>query len=285
MTCVILVFNHFAVKIYEKSILYERVHVVVTMLFVCVVSFILIKGMNQSPNSDALAIYNIAKSFLNDNYDAYAPIDSYLALFPFQTSFVFVMEMIMRITGKSGYFLFQCINVIYFAMIVAFVLWSVVELIRRWSWERAILMFALILAMSTVPGIGDYVYQKETGRNCGKGIPTLAVFAMGMQESNGVCGGWNGFHSDTFEKSGYDYEETLAISIEAVKERLDYFRDNKKYCLQFYKNKLIFQWAEPEYTSFYPLQISEGRDRAEWHCRISYCLFPWQVRGLDVYTR
>ncbi|MBQ7920137.1 MAG: hypothetical protein IJ324_09395 [Lachnospiraceae bacterium] len=369
VVCAVIYFiNIILVKLYKKHTAYEYAHLFVTIILVCGTAFVVLRGMNQSPQSDALAVYNIAKNFSKNDYGAYTSTGSYLALFPFQTSFVFVMEMIMRVTGKVGYILFQYMNICYFFLIVLsgygiikcqkgsrytifpyfvlittcipiyfyipniygdiphvalmlFALWMFclaqecskttgkvmafvvgccscalavmykgnswilvvalvlcvgVNIMNVFQWQQVLGAALLLMTIVVGSALPDYIYENKTGRDCGTGIPTSAVLAMGMQESNGVCGGWNGFHSTTFEETGYNYDETLRISQESIVESIERFKNEPSYFWEFYRNKMIVQWAEQEFSSFYTLMMVRERTRAAWTESVLF----GEVRGI-----
>ena len=77
----------------------------------------------------------------------------------------------------------------------------------------------------------------------------MSYFAMGMQESSRADGWYNGFNFYTYQDTGMDTEATNELSKQAIRERLDYFRENPGYAASFYRNKFLSQWADGTYAS------------------------------------
>jgi hypothetical protein len=72
---------------------------------------------------------------------------------------------------------------------------------------------------------------------------------MGMQESSRANGWYNGFNFDTYQNSGMDEEAANAESLDAIRERLAYFKEHPGYAAGFYLGKELSQWADPTYAS------------------------------------
>lgn len=114
--------------------------------------------------------------------------------------------------------------------------------------------FLLLLAVSctacsltVLPGIRK-MYEYRSGSYLSSGVPAMSYFAMGMQESSRADGWYNGFNFYTYQDTGMDTEATVAISREAIRERLAYFGENPGYALRFYLNKYLSQWADGTYA-------------------------------------
>lgn len=90
-----------------------------------------------------------------------------------------------------------------------------------------------------------------------KGTPAVCWIAMAMIDDDNFPEGWyNGYNLNTFKESGYDYEVAQDMAISTIKERLQYFSENPRAMVRFYRNKLIFSWIDPEFDSQIKLEWS-----------------------------
>lgn len=117
--------------------------------------------------------------------------------------------------------------------------------------RRPLLVFTALICMvcslSILPCVQKY-YEYRSGSSIGSGVPAMSYFAMGMQESSRANGWYNGFNFNTYQASGMDTEATVAISQEAIRERLAYFKEHPGYAFQFYLQKFLSQWADGTYA-------------------------------------
>ncbi len=134
-------------------------------------------------------------------------------------------------------------------IIIAVVLVSVFT----WFKERKhlLLIFAVLCAIcgvSILPLI-QKGYELRAGNTLQSGVTATSYFAMGMQESSRANGWYNGFNFNTYQGTGMDTELTNEISRAAIKERLDFFKENPGYAAEFYLGKFLSQWADGTYAS------------------------------------
>lgn len=92
-------------------------------------------------------------------------------------------------------------------------------------------------------------YEHRAGNTLSSGVTTLSYLAMGMQEGHGACGFYNGFNFNTYAQSGLDADVANEVSRQAIAERVQYFKENPQYALNFYKEKHLAQWAHASYDS------------------------------------
>lgn len=112
---------------------------------------------------------------------------------------------------------------------------------KRWK-DFVLILLTLVLSVSST-GITQKYYEYYAQNVCGKGVPAVAYLAMGMQDAGGIPGGWNGFHSNLYMETGYDYEETVRISREAIGNSLAGFLEKPESMADFYYRKLLGQWG------------------------------------------
>lgn len=81
------------------------------------------------------------------------------------------------------------------------------------------------------------------------GVPSAAYFAMGMQETEGKYGWYNGTNVGLYSRSGYDREETIRNAAESMKSSIEEFRNSGRYFVKFYAGKFLSQWGDPTCVS------------------------------------
>ena len=91
---------------------------ITTLVYVGVFTFSYVSQTLLFPSADAKACYDIAIRFLNSEFGAVVPRDSYLSLWPYQTGLIFILEKMMRIFHTSDLLLFQEMNCLYLLLII-----------------------------------------------------------------------------------------------------------------------------------------------------------------------
>ena len=105
----------------------------------------------------------------------------------------------------------------------------------------------LICALTILPGV-QKLYEYRSGNTISSGVPATSYFAMGMQESSRANGWYNGFNFNTYQDTGMNRAATTAISREAIRERLSYFKEHPGYTVRFYAGKFLSQWMDGTYA-------------------------------------
>lgn len=116
---------------------------------------------------------------------------------------------------------------------------------RRWGYVL-IGVSVVILSLTIHPMIVSY-YQKQSGIEIGNGTTSMAYIAMGMQEGTLAEGWFNKFNEKCYEEAGFEKNRCNEIADSAIKERLSTFRNDPRYAVSFYKNKILKQWNDPTY--------------------------------------
>lgn len=154
--------------------------------------------------------------------------------------------------------------------VIALVAICVVRLLMKNNWRlMAWVAVTAILSLLSTTFTQKY-YEFYAQNECGPGIPSIAYVAMGMQEGVAAPGFWNGFHSNTYMSTGYDFEETTRISKEAIAQSLETFREQPDYMAQFYFLKTTCQWADASYGCFNHVEKLYLEDRSEWALSIMH---------------
>ena len=129
--------------------------------------------------------------------------------------------------------------------IIAVLLITLVLQLRKFQpvFIVVVVITAFVSIFST--DITQKYYEHYAGNVCGKGMPASGWLAMGLQYNGeeAIPGGWNGFHTETFISSGYDYDASNTIFKKAIQKSLKEFCDNPEFAGKFFFNKTLKQWA------------------------------------------
>ena len=82
-----------------------------------------------------------------------------------------------------------------------------------------------------------------------EGVPSAAYFAMGMEETEGKYGWYNGRNVGLFRDAGYDREQTVLDARETMKASIGEFQNSKRYLIRFFAGKFLSQWGDPTCVS------------------------------------
>lgn len=134
-----------------------------------------------------------------------------------------------------------------------FIIAIVIVVLCQWlrSKRHGLLLYAIlcmVLSLSILPLVQSSL-ERRADNYLQSGVPAMSYFAMGMQEASRGCGWYNAFNFDTYQATGMDTEATVALSKEAITERLDYFAEHPAYAVHFYLQKYLTQWADGTYAS------------------------------------
>ena len=122
----------------------------------------------------------------------------------------------------------------------------------------------MVCAISVLPVVRK-AYEYRAGNTLNSGVTAMSYFAMGMQEGGSACGFYNGFNFDTYEQSGLNADIADEVSREAIAERLQYFKENPGYALNFYTKKHLAQWSCGTYDSLKATINNYGGRSAFFH--------------------
>ena len=165
-----------------------------------------------------------------------------------------------------------------------FIIAAVIVLFFEWIRQKRKELFlscvlTLVLSLSILPCVIK-LYELRAGNTLKSGVPAMAYFAMGMQESTRAAGWYNGYNFNTYDETGMDKEKTVALSKKAISDRCSYFRNHPDYAVSFYVEKFLSQWADGTYASRQATLATYGGRTAFFQevydgkyskCFISYC--------------
>lgn len=125
-----------------------------------------------------------------------------------------------------------------------------------------------VLVVSVIAGsiVPKAIYEKRANNTMGPGVPAISYLAMGFQWSEGRdAGAWNGYHSDLYMATDYDFEKTKQISTDNFKESVSYMLQHPTYALSFFYNKLLSQWGREDFSCLHVTLTFYGeRIDASW---------------------
>ncbi|MGX7112615.1 membrane protein [Gemella cuniculi] len=110
-------------------------------------------------------------------------------------------------------------------------------------------IFSCLFLMSASKSIISNYYEVKSQKEISPGVNKITWIAMGMQEGDREAGWWNRFNYDIMPEEDYNGDRIKEISINSIKQRLNVFRDNPKYMVDFYKRKYENQFIEPTFQS------------------------------------
>lgn len=164
--------------------------------------------------------------------------------------------------------------------VIALVLAAFVHMLKDFKPAEFILFLCVLLFSAKATGLTQKYYEYYADNTCGRGMPASAYLAMGMQDSGGIPGGNNGFHTTTFLDSGYDREETVRISREAISESLKGFWEEPGRMADFYYRKLLLQWGNATCGCFWQLGDSFEQPQSKYALDLLYSGYGGRHEGM-----
>ena len=269
------------------------------MINVCFVELAILSGYGclkqLTDRLDAVLLYLVLAGtnlpLLLGTYEIYGNIPS-LALMMFAT------WMLMVFADKDGILgwgcgvlgclatvvagLYRQYTLIYaIALVIVFFLIA----INQRKWKKLILILVTMLLCNFSTTFTQKYYEYYAQNTCGKGVPMVAYLAMGMQDVGGIPGGWNGFHSNLYMETGYDYEETSRISRESIAQSGRYFKEHPDVMWDFYYRKVRGQWGNQTNSVYWGMDSLYGTPQSDFSVslirgqgkeRVVYFMNYWQ---------
>ncbi len=178
-----------------------------------------------------------------------------------------VLTAVLALEGKDGpgrlflllLFMFGGIwirknSLIVLAALVLYALWKALA-----DRRPARLKIAAALLLSLVPYFvcGNLIFRDRIERH--EGIPAAAWVVMGMEKSSMGYGYFNSFATLTFAECGYDAELTRQVAHETIGRIAAYYLEHPREGLEFYKEKVLWQWTDPSFESMFCTREFENR--------------------------
>ena len=124
----------------------------------------------------------------------------------------------------------------------------VITSVKNKSWQINIILITLIAGMTFPVFVEKGIYGRY---NQNASMPTIMWIYIGLQEGSGFgYGAYDGKAGTLFKEAGYDPEVAAEMAKEEISERLAYFRENPQSGLEFFREKILWQWISPSYMCF-----------------------------------
>ncbi|MDO4814367.1 MAG: hypothetical protein Q3988_04645 [Gemella sp.] len=125
----------------------------------------------------------------------------------------------------------------------------VIYLIKKF--DKKIIMFfvATLFLMTASKSIITNYYEVASQKSIFEGVNKLSWVAMGMQEGDREAGWWNAFNYDIMTEENYDNSRVVEISKNSIIQRLNVFKNNPEYAIDFYKRKYDNQFLDPTFQT------------------------------------
>ena len=154
------------------------------------------------------------------------------------------LAMMLSVMVKNNYLIFM----------IALIIYTVAEMLRRRNIQIILLSFAVIAGFCMQAVIPKLVIEKITGCNLNNGASSWAWIDMGLRPNTGTtyADGWyNGRIAALYENNGYDTKKEAVAAKEEIKAYLELYRNDSKALVSFLSKKVASQWNNPEFQCFW----------------------------------
>ena len=141
-------------------------------------------------------------------------------------------------------------------VLVAIAIIGLVRLIKHRNLADLICVGLCVCFCLALPAFAETHYEKRAEVKYGDGIPMVSWLAMGLNESSIAPGWYNGVYTVTnFHSHDMDPSAAADASMEVIKERIEFFKEDPQYTADFFSQKIASQWNEPTYQSLWTNQV------------------------------
>lgn len=120
------------------------------------------------------------------------------------------------------------------------------------------IVLALLLSLGIYKIAGNLIFSNQIKHY--DSMPAISWVVMGMEKNALGYGAFNAFSNLTFTETGYNAELTKQESYKKIRKILEYYRENPKEAAVFLKEKILWQWTDPDYESMYSALDFKGDD-------------------------
>lgn len=158
-----------------------------------------------------------------------------------------------------------------YIFLVAMMIIAVIKFIRRFSKKNLtdiVYIVAAVLLSCTISNAVCKMYEVRSDIELVDAVPMISFMVMGLNDPENAVGcnaaGWyNGAHTIlNHEGHDCDAKKSAAASMEQIKERISFFRENPQEANDFFYEKNMSQWNEPTYASIW-INIVRGTYKDE----------------------
>lgn len=154
------------------------------------------------------------------------------------------LAMMLSVMVKNNYLIFM----------IALIIYTVAEMLRRRNIQIILLSFAVIAGFCMQAVIPKLVIEKITGCDLNNGASSWAWIDMGLRPNTGTtyADGWyNGRIAALYENNGYDTKKEAVAAKEEIRAYLELYRNDSKALVSFLSKKVASQWNNPEFQCFW----------------------------------
>lgn len=154
------------------------------------------------------------------------------------------LAMMLSVMIKNNYLIFM----------IALIIYTFAEMLRRRNIQIILLSFAVIAGFCMQAVIPKLVIEKITGCDLNNGASSWAWIDMGLRPNAGTtyADGWyNGQIAALYENNGYDTKKEAVAAKEEIKAYLELYRNDSKALVSFLSKKVASQWNNPEFQCFW----------------------------------
>lgn len=135
-------------------------------------------------------------------------------------------------------------------VLIAVCITMLVYSLKQRSLKLLLVAVLTILVPLGAVGVMRLSYELRSGIKIEGGIPASMYVAMGMQQSTGGAGVYNGYNNSVFRgEAGSDEDKANEIAMTYIQDRVQEFRADPGMAKDFYKEKIQEQWNEPTLCS------------------------------------
>ncbi|MCR4763337.1 MAG: hypothetical protein K5696_07385 [Lachnospiraceae bacterium] len=112
----------------------------------------------------------------------------------------------------------------------------------------AVAVMMILFSVGMRVGVNAY-YTAKSGLPVPGGVPAAAYFAMGMEETDGKCGWYNGMNARFILDADGDSDAAAHAAAAHIRERGSYLLHHPREMIRFYGKKFFSQWGDPTKVS------------------------------------
>lgn len=134
---------------------------------------------------------------------------------------------------------------------IAALIVAIVEAVRRKKAGLLVSAVASLIGALCILELVQFGYEKKSGITIDNDFSMITWFSMSLEDDPSRGPGWDNGLPSFYQELNYDNERLNAHCRDYISERLDYFKENPGYALNFYRRKALSQWNEPVFEALW----------------------------------
>ena len=167
-------------------------------------------------------------------------------------------------------------------VLIAISIILLLDVIKKFNYKSIIIIvFAIVLVKISNPLLYS-ITELQSGMHVSDGTPMISYIAMGMYKQVDRAPGWYNkeFNVESvYEDNGFDTGKTKQASMQVIKDRLDYFKNNLNEFIDYYAKKIGSTWLEPAFQTIWTSSPMEATDADIENYYWSHILIPSMLTG------